>query len=180
LLTLVIGGARSGKSRFAQTLCTGAPRVVFVATASQDDDDEMAERIRRHQAERPAHWTTIEAPIDLVSAVRDAAPTDAVLVDCVTLWISNLMFRDRQLERPSREERILAEVKALAGLLGERQAVAVTNEVGEGIVPDSSVAREFRDVQGRANQILAEAAARVVLMVAGLPIEVKPVKPAGC
>ncbi len=177
----MIGGARSGKSRFAQTLCTASSRVVFVATAAPDEDDEMMERVRRHQAERPAHWTTIEAPLELVSTIRSAAPRDAVVVvDCVTLWISNLMFRDRELERPSREERILAEVKALAGLLGERQAVAVTNEVGEGIVPESSVAREFRDVQGRANQILAEAAARVVLMVAGLPIAVKPVKPAGC
>lgn len=176
MLTLVIGGARSGKSRFAQALCAERQRqpVVFVATAPSAGDPEMAERIRRHQAGRPAGWTTIEAPLELVSAVRSAAPQDAVvLVDCVTLWLSNLLFRHRELDRDAREPRILAEVEALAGALGERESVAVTNEVGMGIVPESAVAREFRDLQGRSNQILAETARRVVLMVAGLPMTLK-------
>jgi adenosylcobinamide kinase/adenosylcobinamide-phosphate guanylyltransferase len=175
LLTLVLGGARSGKSRYAQSLCAKRERVVVVATASAGDDSEMAERILRHQAERPPHWTTIEASFDLVSAVRGAEPKEAVvLVDCVTLWLSNLMFRHRELDRAAREERIHAEVEALAGALGARESIAVTNEVGGGIVPESSVAREFRDLQGRANQVLAGRAARVVLVVAGLPMTIKP------
>lgn len=174
MLTLVIGGARSGKSRYAQTLCAGRDRVVVVATARSGDDPEMADRILRHQTDRPAHWTTIEEPVELVSAVLSAAPKDAVvLVDCVTLWLANLLFQHRELDRPAREERILAEVEALAGALGERESVAVTNEVGAGIVPESSVAREFRDLQGRANQILAGSAARVVLLVAGLSVALK-------
>jgi adenosylcobinamide kinase / adenosylcobinamide-phosphate guanylyltransferase len=175
LLTLVIGGARSGKSRYAQTLCAKRERVVVVATARPDDDPEMEARIRRHRADRPAHWTTIEEPLDLVSAVGRASDGATVLVDCVTLWLSNLQFQYRGLDPLSRETRILGEVAALARAVGERDAdaVFVTNEVGEGIVPDSSVAREFRDLQGRANQILAGDAELVVLMVAGLPVTVK-------
>jgi adenosylcobinamide kinase / adenosylcobinamide-phosphate guanylyltransferase len=174
MLTLVIGGARSGKSSYAQKLCAERERVVVIATACAEDDPEMMERIRRHTVDRPAAWTTLEEPLELASAVRTAEPKDAiVLVDCVTLWLSNLLFRDRDLDRGAREERILVEVKALAGALGERESVAVTNDVGGGIVPDSPLAREFRDLQGRANQLLATAAGRVVLVVAGLPVTLK-------
>jgi adenosylcobinamide kinase/adenosylcobinamide-phosphate guanylyltransferase len=174
-LTLVLGGARSGKSRHAQSLAAaaGGP-VLFVATAapvSPDGDPEMAARIARHLAERPSHWKTVEAALDVVAAVRSAETF--VLVDCVTIWISNLLYEHRSLERPYREKTILGEVEALAAVLREREAIAVSNEVGEGIVPESPLAREFRDLQGQANQILAREAARVVLLVAGIPLTMK-------
>ena len=175
MLTLVLGGARSGKSLHAQFLAAaaGGP-VLFVATAaavSPDEDPEMAERVARHRADRPSHWKTLEAPLDVVGAVRSAEAV--VLVDCVTLWISNLLYEHRALEGASREKKILGEVEALAAVLREREAVAVSNEVGEGIVPETRLAREFRDLQGQANQILARQASRVVLLVAGIPLTLK-------
>ena len=175
MLTLVLGGARSGKSRHAQFLAaaSGGP-VLFVATAapvSPDEDPEMAARIARHRADRPSHWKTLEAPLDVVAAVRSAEAV--VLVDCVTIWISNLLYEHRALERASREKKVLGEVEALAAMLREREAVAVSNEVGEGIVPETRLAREFRDLQGQANQILAREASRVVLLVAGIPLTLK-------
>lgn len=175
MLTLVLGGARSGKSRYAQSLAAGAGGpVLFVATAapvSPDEDPEMASRIARHRAFRPSHWKTLEAPLDVVAAVRSAE--SLVLVDCVTLWISNLLHEYRALEGTARETRILGEVEALGTALREREAIAVTNQVGEGIVPETPLAREFRDLQGQANQILAREASRVVLLVAGIPLALK-------
>ncbi len=170
-MTLILGGARSGKSRYAQSLAAaaGGP-VLFVATAAPEDP-EMAERILRHKADRPPHWKTIEAPLDVVGAVRAAGAV--VLVDCVTIWISNLLYEHRSLDRASREKRILGEVETLAVALREREAIVVSNEVGEGVVPESSVAREFRDLQGQANQILAGEASRVLVLVAGIPIQLK-------
>jgi len=175
VLTLVLGGARSGKSRHAQSLAAaaGGP-VLFVATAapvSPDEDPEMAARIARHLADRPSHWKTLEAPLDVVGVVRSAEAV--VLVDCVTIWISNLLYHHRPLERASREKHIVDEVEALAAVLRESEAIAVSNEVGEGIVPETPLAREFRDLQGQANQILAREASRVVLLVAGIPLTLK-------
>ena len=175
MLTLVLGGARSGKSRHAQSLASaaGGP-VLVVATAapvSPGEDPEMAARIARHRADRPSLWKTMEAPLDVVAAVRSAETV--VLVDCVTIWISNLLYEHRALERPSREKKILGEVEALAAALREREAIAVSNEVGEGIVPETPLAREFRDLQGQANQILAREASKVVLLVAGIPLALK-------
>jgi adenosylcobinamide kinase/adenosylcobinamide-phosphate guanylyltransferase len=175
VLTLVLGGARSGKSRYSQSLAaaSGGP-VLFIATApsiAPHEDPEMAARIARHQAERPAHWKTLETPLGVADAVRSA---DAlVLVDCVTLFVSNLLYEHRALARASREKRIIGEVEALAAVLREREAIAVSNQVGEGIVPETPLAREFRDLQGQANQILARAASRVVLLVAGIPLTLK-------
>jgi adenosylcobinamide kinase/adenosylcobinamide-phosphate guanylyltransferase len=175
MLTLVLGGARSGKSRYAQSLAAAAKGpVLFVATApavSPEEDPEMAARIARHRAERAAHWRTVEAPVDVVSAVRTAG--SLVVVDCVTLWISNLLYEHRSSERASREKKILDEVESLAAVLREKEAIAVSNEVGEGLVPDTPLAREFRDLQGQANQIFAREASRVVLLVAGIPLTVK-------
>ncbi len=175
MLTLVLGGARSGKSRHAQSLAAaaGGP-VLFVATAtpvSPDEDPEMAARIARHRASRPPRWKTLEAPLDVVAAVRSAETL--VLVDCVTLWISNLLNKHRTLERASRETKILGEVEALAAVLRQREAIAVSNEVGEGVVPETALAREFRDLQGYANQTLAREASKVVLLVAGIPLTLK-------
>ena len=175
MLTLIIGGARSGKSRYAQALCKGADKVVYVATApAVDTDDEMLGRIARHRAERPVHWRTIEESLDLARVVREVAPPDSVLlVDCVTLWLSNLEWEHRSLAADERENIILERVVEFAEATREREVVAVSNEVGSGIVPGNAVARSFRDVEGLANQTLARYAARVILLVAGLPLVLK-------
>ena len=165
-LTLVLGGARSGKSRYAESLITAqAPPWLYVATA-QAGDDEMAERIAAHRVRRDAGWQTVEAPHDLAGAL-DAAPAEArLLVDCVTLWLSNRMLADADLDH---------EIDRLEDALARRAGttVLVSNEVGYGIVPDNALARRFRDLQGRLNQRLAARADRVVLVVAGLPLVVK-------
>jgi adenosylcobinamide kinase / adenosylcobinamide-phosphate guanylyltransferase len=164
-LTLVLGGARSGKSKYAESLITALPPPwVYVATA-EALDAEMTERIAVHRARRGGDWLTIEAPHDLASAL--AAPAGApVLVDCLTLWLSNRMLAQVDLD---------AETDRLEEVLGRRASplVLVSNEVGSGIVPDNALARRFRDLQGRLNQRMAARADRVVLMVAGLPLTVK-------
>jgi adenosylcobinamide kinase / adenosylcobinamide-phosphate guanylyltransferase len=165
-LTLVLGGARSGKSRYAEWLiATFPPPWIYVATA-QARDDEMAERIAAHKARRDAAWQTVEAPHDLAGALAAAPAGAAVLVDCLTLWLSNLMEGGSDIEAQTAR---LQEV--LAGRSGP--VVLVSNEVGLGIVPDNALARRFRDLQGMLNQRLAAQAARVIMMVAGVPVAVK-------
>lgn len=165
---LVLGGARSGKSRHAQALAeAGAPgRLVFVATA-QAFDAEMAERIARHRADRDGRWTTVEAPLDLAEAL-DAldGPDMTVLVDCLTLWASNLLLGDEPWER-----RLNALLAAIARVSG--RVVLVSNEVGLGIVPDNALARRFRDMAGTINQQVAARVDRVRFMAAGLSIDLK-------
>ncbi len=164
-LTLVLGGARSGKSRHAEGLATREPAPwVYVATA-EAHDEEMRGRIAAHRARREEGWTTIEAPVALPEAIS-AAPEAPMLVDCLTLWLTNLMLSDRDLA---------AACADLEAALAARRAttVLVSNEVGLGIVPDNALARAFRDEQGRLNQRMAGRAARVVYMVAGLPMVVK-------
>jgi adenosylcobinamide kinase/adenosylcobinamide-phosphate guanylyltransferase len=167
---LVLGGARSGKSRRALELAAGhGGRSAFLATARALDGD-MAARIARHRAERPARWTTLEEPLDVVSACRGAAAAhDVIVVDCVTVWVANLMESGRD------DAAVLAATDGLAGLLGERllSTVLVSNEVGEGVHPATELGRRFRDLLGSVNQRLAAAADRVTLMVAGLPLAVK-------
>ncbi len=166
-VTLVLGGARSGKSRYAEGLVERQPGArVYLATA-EAGDDEMAARIAAHRARRGAGWRTVEAPLELAGALAQAStPDGAVLVDCLTLWLSNLMAAGRDVDEEA--TRLLA---ALAGLDGP--AVLVANEVGLGIVPDNPLARAFRDHAGRLNQRIAEAAGRVVLVAAGLPVVLK-------
>ena len=165
-LTLVLGGARSGKSRYAESLITArAPPWTYVATA-EARDEEMAERIAVHQQRRAAGWQTIEAPHDLAGALG-AAPAEApVLIDCLTLWLSNRMLADIDVD---------AEMARFEEALDRRagMVVLVSNEVGFGIVPDNALARRFRDLQGRLNQRIAARADRVALVVAGLPLIVK-------
>jgi adenosylcobinamide kinase / adenosylcobinamide-phosphate guanylyltransferase len=166
-LTLVLGGARSGKSRYAENLITALPPPwTYVATA-EARDAEMVERIAAHRARRGAAWRTIEEPHDVASVL--AAHEGAVLVDCLTLWLSNRMLAGADMD---------AEIVGLETALDARlwPAVLVSNEVGSGIVPDNELARRFRDLQGRLNQRLAARADRVVLMVAGLPVVVKEAK----
>lgn len=160
----MLGGARSGKSRHAEALITRLPPPwVYVATA-QAFDDEMRARIMEHRGRRAAGWRTVEAPLALADALRDAGDVP-VLVDCLTLWLSNLMLADANLDA--------AEAALDAALGRAAPTVLVSNEVGLGIVPDNALARRFRDQAGRLHQRLAARADRVVLTVAGLPLFVK-------
>jgi adenosyl cobinamide kinase/adenosyl cobinamide phosphate guanylyltransferase len=164
-LTLVVGGARSGKSRYAENLIASLPPPWFFVATAQAGDDEMAARIAAHRARRGSSWQTVEAPYELAEAVVLAQPMP-VLVDCLTLWLSNLMLQATDIE---------AEIARLEGALEAASApvVLVSNEVGSGIVPEHVLGRKFRDVQGVLNQRMAVRADRVVLMVAGLPLAVK-------
>ena len=166
LPTLILGGARSGKSALAQSLCeSAAPQRLYVATA-QAHDAEMRVRIRQHQSERGAGWRTLEAPLDLVEALAQARPQEAVLIDCLTLWLSNLMLAGLDVEAQS--HRLLDALRAF-----ERPVFLVSNEVGMGLVPDTPLGREFRDRQGRLNQLLAQACPHVAFVAAGLPLWLK-------
>jgi adenosylcobinamide kinase/adenosylcobinamide-phosphate guanylyltransferase len=163
---LVIGGARSGKSRFAEGLiaATGRPKR-YIATADAWDD-EMRARIAAHQQDRGAGWRTVEAPRALAAALADVGPDEAVLVDCATLWLTNHMLSGSDPDAESAA--LLAALAACAA-----PVVMVTNDVGGGIVPDNALARRFRDVQGRLNQQLAAQAGLVVTVIAGLPLVLK-------
>lgn len=172
-VTLVTGGARAGKSAFALSLVPPEGPVTFIATA-QEFDDEMRERIRRHRAERPLDWTTTEAPIELAAAVAGAPAKAILIVDCLTLWVSNLLLTEGR-EGADRSWSPDGRVDGLLEALGARTrpVVVVTNEVGLGVVPPTALGRIYRDALGRVNQRVARIASRVVLMVAGLPMEVK-------
>lgn len=166
---LILGGARSGKSRFAVACQPANGRVVFVATAEPRDAD-MAARIARHRGERPAGWSTVEEPWALGHCLeRLAGRADAVLVDCLTLWIANRLLRGDP------DEAILCDGDALAGLIGRRpyELTLVTNEVGEGVHPETAAGLRFRDLLGLVNQRVAAVCDRVTLMVAGIPMTVK-------
>jgi adenosylcobinamide kinase/adenosylcobinamide-phosphate guanylyltransferase len=166
-VTLVLGGARSGKSSYAERITVAHPRgCVYLATAGIGDD-EMAERVRLHRARREAHWRTVEAPLEIGAAiVAETEQGAAVLVDCLTLWLSNLMAADRD---PARETEELVRALGQAG----GPVIFVSNEVGLGIVPDNALARAFRDHAGRMNQRIAEIANDVVFVAAGLPLRLK-------
>ena len=169
--TLVIGGARSGKSRFALQLAeekaSGDP--FFLATCIPCDE-EMRERVLRHQRERGPHWKTLETPFRIADALSDLdRRAGVILVDCLTLWVSNLLF-----ETPDEAE-VERNVKELAHAIRQASCpvIFVSNEVGAGIVPENPMARRFRDVAGRVNQQVAAVCTRVFWMVAGLPVPVK-------
>lgn len=163
----VLGGARSGKSRYAQNRAEALEgSAIFVATA-QAYDDEMRDRITRHQADRDHRWRTVDAPTALPDAIRALnAPGNVVLVDCLTLWLSNLLLADADLTAAGEQL-----VRSIAGFEG--QLILVANEVGLGIVPDNALARRFRDEAGRLNQSIAALADEVMLVTAGLPLRLK-------
>jgi adenosylcobinamide kinase/adenosylcobinamide-phosphate guanylyltransferase len=166
-VTLVLGGARSGKSRFAESLITAAPGPWVYLATGEDGDAEMAARIRRHRERRGEGWITIEESLDLPGALQRAAGEGrAVLVDCLTLWVSNLMAASRDVTAET--ERLIAALPQLAAPI-----IFVANEVGLGIVPDNALARAFRDEAGRVNQAVAAAATRVYFIAAGLPLVMK-------
>lgn len=163
--TLVLGGARSGKSVYAEGLLAGSP-ALYVATG-QAFDDEMAERIRLHVDRRGPTWSTIEEPLDLPALLdRHLDPARPILVDCLTLWISNLMHAGRDVATATEA---LAEV--VAGARGD--VVLVSSEVGLGLVPETRLGRDFRDHQGRVNQRIAQVCRKVVFVAAGLPLILK-------
>ncbi len=165
-VTLVLGGARSGKSAFSERLAAPSRRPVYLATA-EPRDEEMAERIRRHRLRRGPRWTTVEEPLDIAPALQRWTAADAaVVVDCLTLWLSNVMHVGRD---PNAEmQGLLETIRRLRG-----PVVFVSNEVGWGIVPENRLARQFRDRIGRLHQALAETAGQVYLVVAGLPLLMK-------
>lgn len=164
---LVLGGARSGKSDLAMRLGVESGRgVTFIATATPGDL-EMSERIARHRESRPTDWKTVEAPVGLASAIHRAPARNFVVVDCLTLWASNLLGEGRSPE----EVIVLGRDAALA--MSRRDGVVVSNEVGLGIVPANELARNFRDVLGLINTAFAEASDRTLLMVAGRALELK-------
>ena len=172
---LILGGQKSGKTRAAQARAAAwlrhAGREATLIATALAHDAEMAERIARHRAERDPSWDVIEQPISIRSAIRNAArPDRIVLVDCLTLWISNLKAERREIE---------IEVQGLVGTLQNAAGpvIVVSNEVGLGIVPDNPLARAFRDNLGRANQVIAAAAECAVFMAAGIPIVLKGTLP---
>ncbi|MEJ2700022.1 MAG: bifunctional adenosylcobinamide kinase/adenosylcobinamide-phosphate guanylyltransferase [Desulfuromonadales bacterium] len=175
-LTFITGGARSGKSRFAQTLAEACPGdLLYVATAGVHDD-EMAARVERHRQARGERWSTLEEPLALCERLPEAAvKKGAVLLDCVTLWLTNLLFHCNE-----REEQVLAEVDRFFDLrpLVSSPLFLVSNEVGMGIVPANPLARRFRDLAGEVNQRLAAAADEAWLVVSGLPLRLKSSPPA--
>ena len=165
-LTFVLGGARSGKSSHAEALITSHPAPwTYIATA-QAFDEEMEARIADHRARRPASWRTIETPLDLTDTLAVVPPGAPVLVDCLTLWLSNLILADVD---------VATEMRRLSAVLAAPRGpwVVVANEVGLGIVPDNALARRFRDEAGRLHQMVAAGADSVVFMVAGMPLVVK-------
>jgi adenosylcobinamide kinase / adenosylcobinamide-phosphate guanylyltransferase len=182
-LTLITGGARSGKSSFAELLASHLNlTVVYIATA-QVYDDEMALRVKKHREQRPSHWHLVEEPLDISSILKQYENEKVVLLlDCVTLWLTNLLLSESSEESKNdpfvsdtREQRILDQVRLVAQQATEisPQVILVTNEVGQGIVPDNPLSRSYRDLAGKANQILARFADQVYFVVAGYPFEVK-------
>lgn len=186
-LILVLGGARSGKSSYAEALAariSGEHPVLYVATATAEDD-EMRERIARHRAARPAHWLTVEAPSDPTAATREHAAhanIPVILLDCVTLLVSNLLlggphadFDERRFDAAEAEARATRAVEGLLAAWRETEAtlILVSNEVGMGLVPPYPLGRVYRDALGRINARLAAEADIVLLLVAGLPVEMK-------
>lgn len=173
MLTLVIGGARSGKTRFAQSLSGNSPRVAYLATC-QPEDDEMEARVDRHRKSRPAQWRTIEERLDIAEAVeRLSHECEFILLDCLTLWLSNLCWTHRDAPEAELESAMKRDIARVAHASKQTHLVAITNELGCGLVPESAVGRRFRDLQGWMNQDVACAADQVYHLVAGIPSLIK-------
>lgn len=173
-VVLLLGGARAGKSQLAEKLARQwGRRVLYVATA-QPGDAEMRQRVEMHRARRPAHWRTLEEPLNVADAVAPHLPSvDTVLLDCMTLWASNILLAEENAARA--EERLMGEIERLVERCrqGNVTLLVVSNEVGQGVVPAYPLGRQFRDVLGRANQLLARSADAVLYCIAGIPIELK-------
>ena len=167
----VIGGCRSGKSSHALQIAEGMPgdRKIYIATCVPQDD-EMKQRVARHQRERSQAWVTIEEPLGLAEVISKNSPkTDVMLVDCLTLWLSNLLMET------TNEAKLAGKISQLTDALKNATCpiILVSNEVGTGIVPENKLARQYRDLTGQANQAVAKTADKVIWMVAGIPVKVK-------
>jgi adenosylcobinamide kinase / adenosylcobinamide-phosphate guanylyltransferase len=168
-ITLILGGARSGKSSFALSLAKKYGKVAFVATCD-GLDREMRERIKKHKVSRPRHWTTFEKNKDIASALDSMQNNfDCIIVDCLTLWVSNLLLAK------NKEEKILQEAAAMLVRLRKKngRAILVSNEVGLGLVPANKLGRKFRDIAGRVNQLAAQEADEVFFTISGIPAKIK-------
>lgn len=185
-ITLVLGGARGGKSAWAERRASTSGRAVLYLATATAGDEEMVGRIAAHQAQRPASWCTVEAPVRLLQAVRDsAAPGDTVVVDCLTLWVSNVMLHmlGPDADPDSAVPAIWADIEAFAiqdmdalvALARDRDQtlIVVSNEVGMGVVPATPLGRHYRDILGRVNQAVASKADSVIMMIAGLPVDLR-------
>ena len=177
-VVLVLGGTRSGKSRYAQQLAESWwPRPLYLATA-EVLDAEMAARVQLHQQQRGARWACVEEALDVAGAITHTAPDrDGILIDCVTIWLTNVLLKEGEAAVQTRKDALLAALAATP-----RDVILVSNEVGMGVVPESKLGRQFRDLQGWVNQDLAAAADTVVFVIAGLPLSLKgqapcPVRP---
>ncbi len=178
-LILYTGGARCGKSQLAQERAASFQEVIFIATA-EARDEEMARRIARHKSARPAAWTTLEEPLALSSAIELALSKKpaAILIDCLTLWLSNCMLRDwKGGWTAAKEDAVLQSLQEAMGLLRKapslREALLVSNEVGSSVVPENEMARSFQSLSGRGNQLVASSCHEVYLVTAGLPLRLK-------
>ncbi len=167
MIRLILGGARSGKSRQAEQLALASGRDVFYIATAQAHDDEMRKRIERHRGERPVHWQTVEEPLQLAATIlAQQAPDRCLLIDCLTLWVTNQLLDDANMQ---------AEREALCAALenARGEVILVSNETGMGVVPMGELSRRFSDEAGWLNQSVAALADQVVLMVAGIPMVVK-------
>jgi len=167
-ITLVLGGARSGKSTYALKLAGKMFRRPLFAATAEAVDDEMAERIAAHKKSRGRRWRCIEEPLDLAGVLAGDRRCDGILLDCVTVWLSNVLVREGEKAAERRERQFLAGLKK-----ARVPVIVVSNEVGMGIVPESKLGRRFRDLAGWLNQALAAAADEVVFVAAGLPVRLK-------
>jgi len=167
-VTLILGGARSGKSTRAETLAKQSLLdVVYIATSPQmQGDKEWQERIQKHQQGRPVHWQTLEEPLDLCGVLNNLKSNQCALVDCLTLWLFNIMADNRNIEK---------ETESLCACLSklDQEIILVSNELGMGLVPEQKLGRDFRDAQGRLNQAVAKVANHVEFVVAGIPMLLK-------
>ena len=170
-LIFVTGGARSGKSSFAEKLAFKAAKDRFYIATLQGLDEEMKDRIARHKSQRLGkNWKTVEEPLDILNALKRVdRKKRAVLIDCLTLWISNMMMKNYK----EKEIILAAETIAEQARRGQAKVIVVSNEVGMGLVPESGLGRDFRDIQGRVNQVFALRARKVYFTVAGIPLELK-------
>ncbi len=172
---LVTGGVRSGKSKFAEDLAGRlGGKVIYLATA-EALDDEMRQRIEKHRRYRPHDWTTIEEPVQVPEVLSKYQKGTTVLLDCLTLYLSNLFFKYEHLDADGREQAVNDRITALAATVKRSDAniIIVTNEVGWGVVPDNELGRRFRDLAGSANQTIAAVCEEVYLMVSGIPVRIK-------
>ena len=176
-LIFITGGARSGKSSFAEKIAAKISKEVAYIATGQPLDDEMKIRIKKHKDRRPTNWETYEKPIEVTELVsRLGLEKEVILIDCLTLLVSNLLLRkEDKVGDSKREEEILLEIKKLAEISYKvsAQVIIVSNEVGMGLVPETSLGRFYRDILGRANSIIADKADEVFMMVSGIPLKIK-------